>query len=102
MEVEAINKFRLLEHKGAGPESIGGALPLISSSTTSVTISSRRRVATAERRERLTLDAALGSPAAHGGEELMATVPTHRLDNKGGQNLGRRPINSEPARAAAA
>jgi hypothetical protein len=46
--------------------------------------------------ERVTSGPTHDSPPACGGDERGATVSTHQLDNKGGQNRGRRPMGNQP------
>jgi hypothetical protein len=46
--------------------------------------------------ERVTLGPTHDSPPTCGGDEHGSTVSTHWLDNKGGQNRGRRPMKNQP------
>jgi hypothetical protein len=46
--------------------------------------------------ERVTSGPTHGSPPACGEDECGATISTHRLDNRGGQNHGRRPMGNQP------
>jgi hypothetical protein len=46
--------------------------------------------------ERVTSGATHDSLSACGGDECDATIPAHRLDNRGGQNCGRHPMEDQP------
>jgi hypothetical protein len=46
--------------------------------------------------ERVTLGATHDSPSPCGGDERDATISIHRLDNRGGQNRGRCPMEDQP------